>query len=85
MPCAPTGGHKVGAIIDRPPMDLQLYGGAIIASLFEGGVEQTEAEGVMRLRRMRNAETAFPTLPAGGFLLDLRAISNRPYLTAANR
>ena len=53
--------RTVGAIIDRPPMDLQLYGGAIIASLFEGGVEQSETEGVMRLRRMRSAETSLPT------------------------
>ena len=39
----------------------------------------------MRLRRIRNAETAFPTLPAGGFLLDLRADAIRPYLLAADR
>ena len=36
----------------------------------------------MRQRRMRNAETAFPTLPADSFLPDLRAIGNRPYLLA---
>ena len=34
---------------------------AKIASLFEGGVEQSETEGVMRLRRMRSAETSLPT------------------------
>ena len=39
----------------------------------------------MRLRRMRNAETAFPTLPADGFPMNLRAIGNRPYLTAVVR
>ena len=31
-----------------------------------------EREGVMRLRRMRNAETAFPTLPTDRFLMILR-------------
>ena len=38
-----------------------------------------------RVPRGRNAETAFPTLHADGFLLDLRADAIRPYLIAADR
>ena len=45
-------------------------GGAKTASLYEGGVERSETAGVIRLRRMRNAETAFPTPPVEGSLLD---------------
>ncbi|MBR2730375.1 MAG: hypothetical protein IKD72_00080 [Clostridia bacterium] len=47
-------------------------GGAKIASLYEGGVEQSETEGVLRLRRLQNTETAFPALPADDFLIVLR-------------
>ena len=40
----------------------------------------SETEGVMRLRCMRNAKTAFPTLPADRFLMILREVDNRSYL-----
>ena len=60
-------------------------GGAKIASLYEGGAERSETEGVMRLRRMRNAETAFPTLLAEGISMFLRAVTIRPYPPAVDR
>ena len=86
---APQGTYMLAVAANRRAFAGGMHsgtGGAKTASLFEGGAERSETEGVMRLRRMRNAETAFPTRCAAirrrrivGAIIDRPSIDLRFY------